>query len=359
MALVSTSDLSSVILSVTQTDAIRTQINRQCVALNLLNTRIVGDPIAWDVEFTGSRAAAVSADTAAAPTATKDTKDRAVLNIGEYVTTAGVTGRAASAAAAALNPLGVGAPLLTTEVMKGVKQAAKQIAGDIYAGSGSNSIIGMATAIDSTGTYANLAQGTYSEWASTEQTGTLAGLTFETIDTLLTTIYTTAGERPNLMLTTPTVMAKVRSLFGNYQAYAYADEIDIAGTKRKLVAGATATKVNGVWMVEDPDCTSGTIYALNTDEIAIGYMVQDKVIAALQDPAVFALAMNEMIKAAGGGDTVRAEEAAQMISAAMNGGIMPYLKRLGPTGNQENVEVIVYPQLLVYGRKFHGKLTLS
>lgn len=359
MALVNASDLASVILSATQVEPIRSQINRQCVLLNILDTEIVGDPIAWDVEFTGSRAAAATADTAAAPTATKDTKDRAVLSIGEYTTTAGVTGRAAAAAAASLNPFGVGAPLLMTEIMKGVKQTAKQIAADLYAGSGSNSIIGLASAVDSTGSYANLAQSTYSEWASTEQSGTLAGLTFEVIDSLLTTIYTTAGERPNLMVTTPTVMAKVRSLFGNYQAYAYADEIDVGGTKRKLVAGATATKVNGVWMVEDPDCTSNTIYALNTDQVKIGYMIQDAIIQALQNPSALASQMNAMIQAGGGGDTVRAEEAAMILQTAMNGGIMPYLKRLGPTGNQENVEVIVYPQLRVFGRKFHGKLALT
>jgi hypothetical protein len=360
VSVLANADLASVILSATQTEKIRSQINRSVVLLSLLRTKIVGDPIAWDVEFTSTRAAASQADTAAAPTATKDIKERAVLSIGEYVTTAGVTGRAASAAAASLNPIGVSgdSSLLASEVSKGVKQTAKQMAADLYAATGSSSsIVGMATAIDATGTYANLAQSTYSEWASTEQTGALAALSFEMIDTLFTAIYTTAGERPDFAVTTPTILSKLKTLYGPYQSYV--SEIMVGGQTRKLMSGARALNVEGLWCIEDPDCTASTIYALNDSQIEIGYMVQAEYLNALANPDIVAAELTRMIRERGGTETVRAEEAAAILQRAMNGGIMPYLKRLGPTGNQENIEVICYPQLRVLGRKFHGKLTLS
>ena len=88
----------------------------------------------------------------------------------------------------------------------------------------------------------------------------------------------------------------------------------------------------------------GEGWLTKADELRPGFSVTDAIAAE-----VFRLT----------GTKIRAEEAAMLMQRALNGGIVPFIKRLGATGNQETNQVIVYPQLRVLGRKFHGKLTLS
>ena len=59
------------------------------------------------------------------------------------------------------------------------------------------------------------------------------------------------------------------------------------------------------------------------------------------------------------GETMTAGEAASLLGKALNGGITPFIKDLGASGNQSSKEVFCYPQLQLKGRKFHGKLVLS
>lgn len=352
MAVLGTSGLTSVILSILQAESIVHQMNREVVALNLIDVAPCGDPLSWDVKFRGRTAAGTVAETDAAPTPTSDSRAKATLNVGEYSDTAGVTGRAQAAAAMALNPLGVanGQDLMADELRDAVNNVAETLGNAIYSGSGSNAIIGLATAVDSTGTYANIDPSTYTEWVSVEDTGTLAALSFATIRTTVTNIRNACGKRPNIALCKPDVLDRIRSLFATFPGYI--TEIPINGTVRKLVSGARAIYCEDVWFVDDPRCTSNVIYFLNTEYIKLRFMPQFT--SQTYAPEQIAAEVKRLT-----GETIRAEEASMLIGRALNGGIVPFIKRLGPTGNQESDQVIVYPQLQVVRRNAHGKLVLS
>ena len=353
MAATSTTTITDVIVSAMRAERIRNQINRRCVLLNLLSYEMCGDPLSWSVKFRGRTAAGVVAQTAAAPTATQDTPVLATLSVGEYADTAAVTGRAESAARLALNPLGVagGPSLMRSEIDDAVGNIAETLANDIYSGSGSNSIIGLATAVDSTGTYANIAQSSYSEWASIEDTGALASVSFEMIREFLTDIEDWSGERPDFAVTTPAVLDKCKGLFSSYDPYV--SKVNIGG-KDVMLSGARAINIEGIWLVGDPRCTAGTMYALNSNHIALRSMPHAAFSAAGVSPDSFAAEFTRVT-----GDAMTAAEAGAMIGKALNGGITPFIKDLGASGNQESKEVFCYPQLQVKGRKFHGKLVLS
>lgn len=354
MASTSTSTISDVIVSAMLTERIRSNINRRCVLLNLLRHEICGDPLSWTVKFRGRTVPTAGvAQTAAAPTTSQDTPVKATLNIGEYADTASVTGRAESAAAMALNPLGVsgGTSLMMGEIKDAVGNIAEGIANEIYSGTGSDSIIGLATAVDSTGTYANIDPSTYTDWVSIEDTGALADISFEMIREFLTDIEDLGGERPDFAVTTPTVLDKVKGLFSGYDPYV--NKVNIGG-RDVMLSGARAVNVEGIWLVGDPRCTAGTIYALNSEHISLRSMPHAGFTLPGMSPDVVAAEFARVT-----GQTITAQEAASLLQRALNGGLIPFVKDLGASGNQTSKEVFCYPQLQVKERFKHGKLVLS
>lgn len=354
MAVLGTSGLTNVILSILQAERIVSQMNREVVALNLIDIAPCGDPLTWNVKLRGRTAAGVVAETDAAPTATSHARVPATLHVGEYSDTAGVTGRAQAAAAMALNPLGIagGQDLMADELNDAIINVSETLGNDFYAGSGAtNYIHGLAAAIDSSDdNYAGVDTGIYTEWTSVEDAVTLAALSFEKIRTTVTNIRNLSGKRPNLALCKPDILDRIKSLFATYPQYV--SEITINGVTKKLVSGARAVLCEDVWFVDDPRCTSNVIYFLNTDYIKLRFMPQFT--SQTYAPDQIAAEIKRLT-----GETLRAEEAAMMVGRALNGGIVPYIKRLGPTGNQENDQVIVYPQVQLLRRNVHGKMTLS
>lgn len=355
MAAASTTTIADVLVSAGKAEKIRNAINRRCVLLNLLTVELCGDPVSWGVKFRGRTAVSAGiSQTASAPSATTDYRVPASLNVGEYSDTASVTGRAESAAAMALNPLGVAGgarSLLEDEINDAVGNIAEGIANALYSGSGSNNIIGLATAVDSTGTYASIDPGTYTDWASIEDTGALADISFEMIREFLTDIEDASGERPDFAVTTPTILDKIKGLFSGYDAYV--SEVMIGG-KRIMLSGARAVQVEGIYVVGDPRCTSGTMYALNSGHIALRSMPHKDALLPGMTPEAIAAEFTRLT-----GNPMTAQEAAALMGRYLNGGLVPFIKTLGATGNQTSKQVFCYPQLQVKERNKHGKLVLS
>ena len=354
MAVLGTSGIASVVVSMLQAERIVSQMNREVVALNLLDCLPCGDPLSWDVKLRARTTAGTVAETDAAPTATSHARIKATLNIGEYSDTAGVTGRAQAAAAMALNPHGIagGQDLLGDELNDAVINVAETLGNDFYAGTGATDhMAGLAIQIDaSDDNFANVDTGVYTEWTSTENTGTLAALSFAMLRTTITNIRTLSGKRPNIAFCKPDILDRIRSLFSTFPGYI--TEIPLGGAVRKLVSGARAIYCEDVWFVDDPRCTSNVIYFLNTDYIKLRFMPQFT--SASYAPDQIAAEIKRLT-----GETIRAEEASMLLNRALNGGIVPFIKRLGATGNQENNQVIVYPQIQMLRRNTHGKLILS
>ena len=354
MAVLGTSGLTNVILSILQAERIVSQMNREVVALNLLDMGPCGDPLSWDVKFRARTAAGTVAETDAAPTATSHARVKATLNVGEYSDTAGVTGRAQAAAAMALNPLGIagGVDLMADELNDAIINVSETLGNDFYAGTGATDhMAGLAIQIDSSDdNFANVDTGIYTEWTSVEDAGTLSALSFAMLRTTITNIRTLSGKRPNIALCKPDILDRIRGLFSTFPGYI--SEIPVNGTARKLVSGARAVYCEDVWFVDDPRCTSNVIYFLNTDYIKLRFMPQFT--SQTYAPEQIAAEIKRLT-----GETIRAEEASMLVGRALNGGIVPFIKRLGPTGNQENDQVIVYPQIQMLRRNTHGKLVLS
>lgn len=354
MAALGTSGITSVVLSMMMAEPIVANINREVVGLNLLDVLPGGDPLSWNVKLRARTAAAAVAETAAAPTASSHARVKATLNMGEYADTASVTGRAAAAAAMALNPLGVagGNDLLMDEIKDAVLNVGEAVGDAFYTGDGStDDMSGLAIQIDgSDDNFAGIDTGVYTDWKSTESAATLATFTLEDIRVFLTAIRTASGKRANLAITTPTVLDKIRGKFATYPDYVSA--VPINGVQRALVSGARALYVEDCWFVDDPRCTSNTVYALNTDYIKLRSMppFTSQTFSADQIAA-------EMTRITG--ETVRAAEAAALVERTLGRGLVPYLKRLGAAGNQDSLQVGVYVNLQMIRRDTHGKLVFS
>src|SRR5690606_6267299 len=114
----------------------------------------------------------------------------------QYDKTASVTDLAKNAAASNLNPQSagsVGPDLLKGELGDMAVRVMSGVASDMYGGNETASpveLAGAARAIDSSGSFAGIDPGTYSEWAAIEATCPLADLSLEQIrEDLLTPIY--------------------------------------------------------------------------------------------------------------------------------------------------------------------------
>ena len=357
-------------LSLYLAQPLSTSINRGSVLLHLLeNVSGTGKNISWTVEFSGQSNASAVAETATyVPSdGAAELEKLAYLNWAKYERFASVSGLAEATAAATPNPPGAASlvgpqiSLLAKRARDSYSRVVRGIAQDLYGGQSGQTpeeVTGIAEAIDSTGTYANLAQGTYSEWASTEATVAATSLSFDAIRTnLITPIHTASGEYPSMIMAHPTEFDKLRALYGSNGApYIREVELATAGGMRsvKLSAGMRAFLIDDIPVFSDRDCTSGTIYAINTAHMHLEQL----------RPAYYGLS-NEDIRAqlallSAAANDLTDDQIEAIASAIRNPvGILPKFKLLGATGDQENVLCTAYANLVVSRRNAHGKLSFT
>lgn len=379
MAATTSSDIAGA-LSLLQTRRLTSQINWSSVLYNLLPVvpaTGVGKSANWTVEVSGQSNASAVAQTKtwALSDAAAETELAATLAWAIYENTAAVTGLAkAIAANTGYNKgslLGDAATLFASRLDRSYKRCVRGVAAQLYSGQASQTpeqVVGIATAIDGSagGSYAGIAVNSYAEWASTEATQTASSLTFATLRTnLLTPIYTASGTRPTFLITTPTRYDQLRDLYGT-KSVPYITEMMLPGVsnpdiglvrapRKVLLAGMEAFMIDGIPVFRDADCTTDTIYAINTEHIWFWQLMPDGINLTDQD-------ITDRVRPLLGSNVSMLGPAVfdEIRNAIRNPtGLIPQFTALGNAGTQEQAVCTVMGQLCVDRRNVHGKLVLT
>lgn len=264
-----------------------------------------GNTMTWNVKFSGQDAGVVNLDGGSFRTAVSDTPVSASLVYGSYGAPLKVTDRfqwmAGPNAGLGMDINSLADPWMIN-LADGVQAWVKLVNQHVYSGSGSsNQMVGLATAIASSGTYANIAAATYSQWASTVTAngGVLQNLTLARVKTLLRTVATNSAlGRPDIAICQPAVFDAWENLFDAYARI----NVDLgnapmpsAGAERVSIQPAMITLPGGqiktdgfrvmywqtarLWIIEDPDAVdtgatnaNNSIFFLNSADVEVDYV---------------------------------------------------------------------------------------
>lgn len=365
MAATTLADVSAA-LSLVYPPDITNQINRKTVLPHLIPVKPgSGKGVYGTAKFTGATNAAASAEGVqrSATDADQEVKVPYSQSWSQYEKTASVTDLSAAGVATNLNNGSAGAingDLMAGECGDMAQRVMMGVAGDLFAGDPGATpveIAGLALAIDSSGTFQTIAPGTYTEWASVENTFPLADITQTKIeDELLTPIYDACNEKPDLMVTTSAIFSKIKALFTGRDITLR--EITTARGTVKLMSGIDAIEVAGVPLVKDPYCTTGVLYAVNTNYVSIEQLLP----APLQ--AIFGVdrpreALVEFLRMVHDDPrlVIPDKDLDGMMARATT--LMPCIKLLGARGLSTEAMVYLFAQTHWSKRNAHGKLVLT
>lgn len=271
MATVDLSRITSALATLFQPKIVA-QMNRSVVLLQLLPfAPAMGQNLQWDTEFkaAGETTDSTIADGADVSVYQDDDVVPATLQFATYSEAFALTGKARAAAAASRSPDEL-ADLFAEKIERAVRRLTKNIAIDIYTGTGAtNKLAGLTggNAIDSTGTYANIARGTYAGWASNElgNSGTPRALTFDLMRQMRRQIYEACGEMPDLIVCDALQHEKFGKLFDGQRRYN--QDVFLRGQKITLSAGYRALDFDGIPVIADVNCPAGKMLFLNTNYV--------------------------------------------------------------------------------------------
>jgi hypothetical protein len=323
------------------------QFNRQSVLATLLMKQNgQGKNVAWDNFFSGASAASYT-DGADVSTYDVDTPVAGTIGWGLYRSSFAVTGLAQAAAATSLGSADELVALIESSAQNSASKLIRKINTDLFTGTAAPAIVGLGTAIAATGTYAGISQGTYSEWASTVNAngGTPRALTKVLMDTVMSSIRTSSGLRPNLIVCDEGSWRKLEAIQDTSKRVIVtpSNEMGVgfgtgAGSFMMPNAGVnegwTGTFYKNIPVFTDIDCPDGFMYFLNTDFAKIKVLPQPGV-----NTAAIA-AMKEL----------------QAFPSTNMAGLAARIEAMAKTGDADKFTMKLYLQLEINKRNAHGLL---
>lgn len=353
MAGATLSDISAA-LNLVYGSRLETQIRRDVLLLNLLAVESdANSTCTWPVKFTGRSTAGPKAEGFDVDSSdfSTDLEKQATLTWAEYFAFAKVTGLAQAIGAA---NRGASRNKFMEELNDAIEELSVKLSQHTFSGNVGNSpteIEGLARAVDSTGTYAGLAQGTYSEWASGEDTLATASLSLANLRTKLHRPFKDGcGHWPEFVVCSGTLFDSVCALYNDQQRIM----VDVVNTAArgdvalKAAGGFRAVSVDGIPYIEDRHATSSVFYALHSR-----YVSYQQVAPASVQPEQMIAAIKTLT-----GDDLPLEAAATAL-AARSGRLVPAIEMLAKTGDHYRAMVKVYLQLKLKRRNAAAKLTLT
>lgn len=351
----------SAVLNIVFMDMIADQIRRDVLLPNLLEvTDDINPACQWNAKFSGRTAGGAYLEGADMVDGDFDQHLRksASLAWAEYRKGAKVTGLAQAIAAAqgrGGGQLGVATDVLYEEIKDAVDDLAKDISVHTYSGDVTSSptqIEGLARAIDSTGTYAGLSRGTYTEWASAENSLAEADLSIANLrEKLHRPVKDACGMYPEFVVVDGATFDLVGGLFGSERRYLTTVNTAARGAVElsKLAGGFRAIEVDGIPYIEDRHCTAGTLYALHSTAVSYRQM---PAFASAMEIGTVRQAVKDLI-----GVTLEEDQIRSMLARGSKR-LQPTIKMLGSAGDNEKAMVKVYAQLRNRYPNRTGKLTL-
>lgn len=324
-------------------DQVIAQTNRVARTMSLLSwTPFTSKNLAWVIETTG-HLAETYAESAAVSNRGSDKVIPAVLSEGAYRSPFGLTARGIAGARTSGNPAAL-ADLVGHEIMNAGRALSAKINLDLFGGSGSDSIIGLATAVDSTGIYATVDPAVDTLWVSQEDAngGVPRPLTLDLMRSHHASLITNCGESPDLIVTTPALYNSYGATMGSQRRYV--EQINVSGGTIKLDGGIKALEFDGIPVIADKDCTSGVMYFLNSNYVRGRFLPSSPMTGDGGLPGV-RLTGDAFTKQIGYGN-----------SGPMSGGLSSDVIAEGRSGDRLNLFLRAWPQLQVMRRNSCGKI---
>lgn len=237
-----------------------------------------GKNAAFDVEFTGATAATVAEGSDVQGSEyNSDVNVPAILSWGHYRSSFQVSETELDAAASSLGTPAALQDLFGDRIVGCGAILAQKISTDMFSATGTDgssnpTIVGLSQGpLESTGSYASIARGTYSEWASTPLAngGAARPLTLDLLHQMDQNIFTGSGEPYNLIVTDAGTFRKYAGLFEPIRRAAGPSPVTLGSPD---AMGIDGMYFKGVPVIRDPKCPAGYMFFLNTNLIETKYL---------------------------------------------------------------------------------------
>lgn len=231
----------------------------------------IGQNVAWDVEFNGATADTFGegADVNLSSDTSFDAINKAKLDWGRYRSNFSLTFDEIDIAAANLGNANELEAIFEERVVGALTAIASKVNADLYSGTGTGTggnptIVGLDTALASTGSYAGLNKVTYPLWAGNESAngGSDRALTLALLSAAENQAFIASGFEPGMLMTTAAIHSKYESLFTALQRF----PSDGRGPLPSFQGSTGELFWRGKPVMRDKDATSGNIYMLSTEE---------------------------------------------------------------------------------------------
>lgn len=339
-------------------------LRRDSVLMNVVPTKFSANTTAtWRVKIGARNTAAPKAEGYEVQSSdfSTDTRLQASLAWAHYEAYASITGTSQRIAAAntATASAGYGPSLMMEELTDAANELTVKMSTHLYSGNVTNSpaeIEGLARAVLASGTYGGIDPGTYTTWVGAANTGTLSGLTLDTIRTgLFRPVLDATGRRPSMVVLPGALHDKVAALVDPSQRVVMPFMAPVgpngAPAQVNLASlGFTGFMLDGVPFVEDRHCTTNVMYALTLDAMEFQQTAPDWMAI---DPGQLAGMVRELT-----GKTVPVDKITELVQAS-TAKLQGQINMLAKTGDSSRAQVVLDAQLCIKRRNAFAKLTLS
>lgn len=261
-------------LSTTFSDTLARQMNRDAALARFLRTvpntgQGGGKQVAWDVEFSGASAAAFAEGSDVAPSEFNyDPLVPAVLPYGQYRSPFQVSNLEMNAAAASPMQAKEIGKIVLERVFGGLTKIASVMNADLFTGTGTDgngnpNIIGLSSALISSGSYAGISTALYPEWKSNlvNNGGVARSLTMDLLSQAEAALFQASGGSTEYIVTSAGVLRKYEGLFNMVQRVDQGGRSPTAPISGGFPPGTMYWR--GIPIIRDRNCPVGTMYLMN------------------------------------------------------------------------------------------------
>jgi hypothetical protein len=262
------SDISAALSQIFDAQLAR-QVNRTARTLSLLTAKPgSGKNVAWDVSLDGVTAGThTEGDDPGSSDFTSDEKTNAVLSWGLYRSQFALSEHAIEVAMTSAGSAAALMDLVEESMSEHLGAIASKLNRDLFTGSGSNSLIGLESAIDDGNTYAGINRASESLWRATvlANGGVNRALTVALMDQADGYIYSKYGQSADLIVCGVNVFNKFKAL-GEAEKRVVNDANYTAGFKDDGVF------YKGTPVIRDKDCPANKMFFLNTGVMEVVFV---------------------------------------------------------------------------------------
>jgi len=235
-----------------------------------------GQNIAWDVEYSGATANSFAEGSDVASSEFNfDPVTKAVLPWGAYRSAFQISSLEIAAAAQNIGNATALEDIVGERFLGSVTKLIQKINVDLFAGTGldaSNNptIVGLETALASSGSYAGINKGSVTEWAGNlaANGGTARALTLDVLAQSEQLAFVASGKEPDLLFCTPSIHTKYEGLFNNI--------VRVVEDGRGPIPSYQGSSKNLYWrgnpVVRDRNAVAGSLYMLHSPGLALRYL---------------------------------------------------------------------------------------